>query len=164
MKIMIFYTLTLFLVSWVQMASDYFLGITGLSPNIVLIVVLYFGLVRGPMGGVLLGFFWGMMMDASSLGVMGLHALLYSGAGYLAGMLRRQLDEKKAWTQSIFSLGISFIYRVLYFVLDRIFSTGPHPLSWSVAVEPLLNAAMAPVFFWLMDAWCQLWDVRPVED
>ena len=75
-----------------------------MSADVILVVVLYFGLSRGPMTGELLGFFWGLLTDASSLGLMGMHALLYSAAGYLAVMLRRQLDENKVWTQAIFTL------------------------------------------------------------
>ena len=44
------------------------------------------------------------------LGLMGLHTLLYGMAGYTGGMVRRQLDETKAWTQAIFSLGVSLVY------------------------------------------------------
>src|SRR4051812_27685568 len=105
MKRPIFYVLTLLGVLWIQMAGNYFTGPSGLSANPVLIVVLYFGLSRGPLAGELLGFLWGLLVDASSLGLLGQHAILYAGAGFFAGALRRQLDEKKAWTQAIFSLG-----------------------------------------------------------
>ena len=36
------------------------------------------------------GFIWGLLIDASSLGLLGLHAVLYALAGYAAGMFRRQ--------------------------------------------------------------------------
>ncbi len=163
MKTALFYFLTMFFALWIQMAGNYFLGAWGLSANVILIIVLYFGLVRGPMTGILMGFFWGLLVDASSLGLIGLHAFLYACAGFIAGLLRRQLDEKKMWTQAIFTLGVSVLYTMFYFILDRVFSTGPHPVSWSMAAQPLLNAAVAPLFFWMMQGWAQLWDIAPVE-
>jgi len=163
MKTAVFYLLTIVLVLWVQMAGDYFVGASGFSGNTVLVVVLYFGLSRGPMTGEMLGLLWGLLIDASSLGLLGLHALLYAGAGYLAGMLRRQLDEKKAWTQAIFSIGVSLLYVLVYFIADRIFSFGPHPVSWPMIAQPLINGAMAPLFFWFMQQWSQLWDMLPQE-
>ena len=164
MKTAIFYLLTVVGVLWIQMAGNYFIGAPGLSANVVLVVVLYFGLARGPMTGELLGFLWGLLVDASSLGLVGLNALLYAGADYLAGMFRRQLDEKKLWTQAILSKGVSLLYVFCYFVIDRIFSPGPRPISWSIFAQPLSNGVVAPLFFWLMQRWGQLWDRLPQEE
>jgi rod shape-determining protein MreD len=164
MKKTLYYFITLLAILWIQMASDYFVGASGFSSNVVLIVVLYFGLARGPLVGESLGFLWGLLVDASSLGLIGLHALLYAGAGYLAGMLRRQLDQDKIWTQSIFSMIVSALYLVLYLLLDRMFSMGIRPLSWSISFQPLSNGFIAPFVFWLMQRWAQLWDYLPQEE
>ena len=163
MKKAIFYLLTTAGVLWIQMAGDYFVGASGFSANVVLVIVLYFGLSRGPMTGVVLGLIWGLLVDASGLGLIGLHALLFAASGYLAGMLRRQLDEKKIWTQAIFSTGVSGAFVLFYFVLDRLFSIGAHPFSVSMLAQPLINGAVAPLLFWLMLRWGQLWNMLPQE-
>src|SRR3989344_1279923 len=147
MKRSIFYSLTVVFVFLLQAGGNYFAGMSGFSANVVLVVVLYFGLSRGPMAGLLLGFLWGLMVDASSLGLLGLHALLYSAAGYFSGMLRRQLDEDKGWTQVIFSLMVSALYLAAYFVFEHLFSPSPRPLRWPMAAQPLINGAMAPPAF-----------------
>jgi len=144
MKKSIFYLMTVILILWIQMAGDFFVGAFGFSANVVLVVVLYFGLSRGPMAGEMLGLLWGLLMDASTLGMIGVHALLYAAAGYLAGMLRRQLDERKVWTQAILTTGVSGVYVLAYFILDRLFSNSPHPMSWSMLAQPLINGAVAP--------------------
>jgi rod shape-determining protein MreD len=164
MKKTLYYISTLLVVLWIQMASDYFVGASGLSSNVVLIVVLYFGLATGPLVGESLGFIWGLLVDASSLGLIGLHALLYAAVGYLAGMLRRQLDQDKVWTQSIFTLIVSTLYLVLYLLMDRMFAMGTRPLSWAIGVQPLSNGIIAPVVFWLMQRWARLWDYLPQEE
>src|ERR1017187_3183741 len=132
MKAAAYFVLSLWLILWLQLVGNYYVAEAGLSANIILVVVLYFGLTRGPLMAELLGFVWGLLIDASSLGLMGMHALLYSLAGHLAGLLRRQLDETKAWTQAIFTLAISLLYLVFYFGLDRLFSYGPQPVSWRI--------------------------------
>jgi len=164
MKKGIFYVITVILVLWIQMAINYFLGSSGFSMNVVLCAVLYFGLSRGPIVGESAGFAWGLLMDASSLGLLGLQAVLYAGAGFFAGILRRQLDENKAWTQTIFTLAISIVYVLLFFVLDRLFSAGPHPISWSLVTQPFINALTAPVIFWLLQRWSEFWDLVPLEE
>jgi rod shape-determining protein MreD len=163
MKKVTFYLLTLFLVVWAQMALNYYLGELGFSANVILIGVLFFGLSRGPLPGQLLGFLWGLLIDASTLGLMGQHALLYAAAGFLSGSLRRQLDENKAWTQCIFTLGMSVMYMLFYFILDRVFSQGPHPMSWSMLAQPILNSLLAPVLFWIMQGWSEVWSLTPRE-
>ena len=72
MKRSLFYVLTLSLIFWVQAAGNYFAGVSGVSANVVLITAIYFGLSRGPMAGQMLGFFLGLLIDASSLGLLGL--------------------------------------------------------------------------------------------
>jgi rod shape-determining protein MreD len=164
MKTALYYLLTLIGVFWVQGAINNFVGTSGFSINVVLVAVLYFGLSRGPMVGELLGFFWGLLVDASSLGLMGLHALLFTSGGYCGGMLRRQLDENKAWTQMIFSFGVSLLYVLVYLLLERVFAVESRPPSWSIAAQPLINAAAAPFVFWVMQRWSQFWDMAPVEE
>src|SRR5437762_7111568 len=80
MKRTLFYLMTLLGVLWLQMAGNYFAGSSGFSVDAILIVVLYFGLSRGPLAGEMLGFAWGLLMDASGLGLIGLHAFLYAGS------------------------------------------------------------------------------------
>jgi rod shape-determining protein MreD len=164
MKSILFYGVTLFGLFWFQVAINNFIGTSGFSINIVLIAVLYFGLARGPMPGQLLGFFWGLLLDASSLGLIGLHSLLFAATGYFGGMLRRQLDENKIWTQTIFTFGISFLYVVCYLVLERIFAVATRPPSWSMAAQPFINAAAAPLLFWLIQRWAQFWDMTPRKE
>jgi rod shape-determining protein MreD len=160
----LFFLITLVLVTWVQLAGNLFMGTSGLGANFVLVIVLYMGLAKGPLAGEMMGFFWGLLVDASSLGLMGLHAVLYAAVGFLAGMLRRQLDENKVWTQTIFTLIVSVFYGVFYFTLDRIFSPGPHPVSWGLLLQPFINSLVAPIVFWVMRRWSQLWDFIPQEE
>jgi len=159
----IYYVLTLWGVLWLQILLNHFLGGTWAAVDLILVTVLFNGLSRGPLVAEGMGFVWGLLSDASSLGLMGIHALLYAGSGYLAGIVRRQLDETQAWTQMLFTFGISVLYALLYLLLDRLFGRGNRPAGWSLVIHPFVNAVIAPVVFWLMQRWSESWDIFPLE-
>ena len=125
--------------------------------------MLHFGLTRGPWSGEWMGFVLGLLMDASSLGLLGIHAILYSLAGYAAGMFRRQLDASKLWTQAIFSWMVSMVYFALYLVVERFFSVNEGSFQWACLTVPVMNAVFAPLVFQALDFWSQVWDMTPVE-
>lgn len=163
MKKFLYYSVTLVGILWLQVVCNHFLGGSWASINGVLVAVLFFGLSRGPLVGQLMGFGWGLLMDASSLGLMGLHTLIYAAAGYTGGMVRRQLDETKAWTQAIFSFAATIAYLALYMVLYHFFSIGGVPVTWRLALQPLANAVIAPMEFWCLERWSEAWTMTRVE-
>src|SRR5262249_26074237 len=121
------------------------------------------GLVRGPWAGIWMGFLWGLMMDASSLGLLGIQAMLFSITGYAAGILRRQLDASKLWTQTIFSWMVSTIYIGCYLLVGRFFAIPQKPFQWVFLTVPLINAFVAPLVFRALEQWAHAWDIRVVE-
>jgi rod shape-determining protein MreD len=159
----LYFVLTMWIVLWAQVVSNHFLGGTFFSVQWILLVVLHFGLARGPWVGESLGFAWGLLVDASSLGMLGLHAILYALVGYTAGMLRRQLDSSKVWTQTIFSWMVSIVYFVLYFIVQRFFSVDEGPFQWILLTVPVMNALCAPMVFRVLETWAKMWDLEPVE-
>src|SRR5438128_2269023 len=81
MKRILYFVLTLWIFLWAQVVSNHYLGGTLFSVQWILLAVLHFGLIRGPWVGETMGFIWGLLVDASSLGLLGLHAMLYALAG-----------------------------------------------------------------------------------
>lgn len=65
------------------------LGLPGATPDLVLVVVMAYGFVRGPLVGAAVGFAGGMLLDLAppSIGYFGLSALLLALAGYVAGVV-----------------------------------------------------------------------------
>lgn len=163
MKRTLYYVLTLWIWLWIQVASNHFLGGTLFSVQWILLAVLHFGLLRGPWTGEMMGFIWGLFVDASSLGLLGLHAVLYALAGYAAGMFRRQLDISKLWTQTISTWMASVVYFALYLLITRFLSSGEEPFQWAVFTVPVMNAVMAPVVFRALALWAQAWGMAPEE-
>jgi hypothetical protein len=65
------------------------LGLPGATPDLVLVVVMAFGFVRGPVAGAAIGFAAGLLLDLAppSLGYFGLSAALLAVAGFAAGVV-----------------------------------------------------------------------------
>ncbi len=61
------------------------LKLAGISPNIILILVVSFGLMRGRTEGMLLGFFCGLLLDILYGGYLGIFAMVYLLIGYING-------------------------------------------------------------------------------
>lgn len=110
-----------------------------------------------------MGFMLGILVDASSLGLLGVHAILYSLAGYTAGIVRRQLDASKIWTQTLFTWMASVVYVTLYLVVEKFFSANEGSFQWAFVTVPVMNAIFAPVVFQALEYWSQVWDMEPVE-
>lgn len=63
--------------------------IASVKPNLMVILTISFGLMRGRMSGLLIGFAGGMCMDLFYPGPIGLNALLYMWIGYASGYCYR---------------------------------------------------------------------------
>lgn len=60
-------------------------------PNLLLILTLSVGLLRGRIEGMFAGFFCGLVMDIFSGGMLCFYSLIYMYIGYLNGILRKSL-------------------------------------------------------------------------
>lgn len=69
------------------------IAIASIAPNLMIVFIVSFGLMRGKKSGLLIGFFSGLMMDMMCmvLGryVIGFHAVIYMYIGYLCGYCYR---------------------------------------------------------------------------
>lgn len=78
------------LVSFILQCSIFpAISIASVKPNLLLILPVAFGLMRGKREGMFMGFFGGLMMDLFFSNVIGFHALIYTFIGYLNGCCYR---------------------------------------------------------------------------
>lgn len=66
------------------------LSFAGIAPNLLIIVVSAFGLMRGKKEGLLVGFFCGLLVDIFFGFYLGVYALLYMYVGYINGLLQKR--------------------------------------------------------------------------
>lgn len=131
-------------VIWLLAISDY-----SITPDIVILAVIYIGIKRGNIEGAVSGFIAGIIYDILSASFLGLLALAYSIAGFAAGYFHREEDEKYLYKYQflivvfVCSLISNFIYFGIYMqgtgvsffevMITHIFATSAYTTLISVA-------------------------------
>lgn len=90
-----------------------------ISPNLILIVVTSFALIRGKKEGMYLGFFSGLLVDIffGYGGVVGFHGLTYMYIGYVMGLLF-EIFYMNDILIPVVLIGISDIfYNMIYYII-----------------------------------------------
>lgn len=87
-KIVLFFIITIcFLLQTTVFQAITFANI---APNLLIIVVSAFGLMRGKKEGLIIGFFCGLLIDIFFGFYLGVYALLYMYIGYINGMFQKR--------------------------------------------------------------------------
>ena len=79
----------IFVTAMVQCLLFQVFEIASIKPNLLLIVTVSFGLMRGRTSGLLTGFFSGLTLDTMFPGQLGMQALIYMWIGYFSGYCYR---------------------------------------------------------------------------
>lgn len=101
--ITIFLLISFFVMQGTLFAS---LDFGSVSPNLLLVLVVSLGLMRGKRTGLLIGFFSGFLADIFFGAYMGFFSLLYMYLGYLAGFFHRIFYPEEV-KLPMFLIGIS---------------------------------------------------------
>lgn len=92
-KRIIYYVSAVLVCFLMQTAVFDFLNLAGVVPNILLILTVSMGFIRGKKTGIIIGFFCGLLIDVFSGEVMGQYALLYLLFGYANGWFHTYFYE-----------------------------------------------------------------------
>lgn len=113
-----------------------------ITPDFVIIFVIYLGYTRGHIAGMVAGFVSGLVLDILSGSFIGLSALSYCIAGFAAGYFNRQLTEKSAKRSSM--IGIIFICTLIaYSIFFAVYFQG----SQISFVEIFLKYVITTTFY-----------------
>lgn len=109
-EILICFILQTTVFQWVALAH--------VTPNLLLILTVAIGLMRGRTEGLLVGFVCGLLIDFCYGDVIGLYALIFMLIGYLNGYSHR-IFVKDDLTIPILLVGVSqFVYFFLFYVFE----------------------------------------------
>ena len=122
--------------------------------DLVLIVVVYLGLVFGPVTGLLLGMTAGLIQDALSSGLIGVGGLAKTVVGFVAGLLGTQFNvASPLFRFLVFILGTvihAVIFMGLYVLLDLRQFDSPYAAVMSQAIgNGFLGVVGAELVEWL---------------
>jgi rod shape-determining protein MreD len=110
LEIIICFILQTTVFQWVALAH--------VTPNLLLILTVATGLMRGRTEGLTVGFACGLLIDFCYGDVLGLYALIYMLIGYLNGYSHR-IFVKDDLTIPILLVGVSqFVYFFLFYVFE----------------------------------------------
>lgn len=91
-------------------------SLAGITPNLLLILAVSTGFMRGRSAGLLVGFFSGLLIDCLYGNIIGLCALIYMLIGYLNGYANK-IFVKDDFTIPLILVGVSeLIYFFLYYI------------------------------------------------
>jgi rod shape-determining protein MreD len=116
----------------------------GAAPQFLLAMTVVVAARRGPVPAMLAGFAWGLFSDTLRADLFGADALLFSLAGYAAGMVRSQVDlgAPEPLAATVFLL--TWAYALLLGVLAHVFLKSFLWVGWiQFITAPFMNALVA---------------------
>ncbi|HWW88146.1 MAG TPA: rod shape-determining protein MreD [Vicinamibacterales bacterium] len=122
------------------------------APDLVLVVVVFVGLMWGPVAGLLAGTVAGLAQDALTSGVLGIGGLSKTIVGFLSGVIGTQFIVAAWLPRFVVFFGATAVnaaaFMGLYALLDlRHFGTPYARVAW----EGLANAVIGLVLFQIVE-------------
>jgi len=115
----IFYVVLCIVALILQITLLRFLAIQNITPDLLLIIIIFLSIREGQVTGILFGFFAGLLDDLTAAGLIGLSALSKALAGYIAGLF--------------FGIKSGLEIRILGLIV--LFSTLSHELIMSIVIS-----------------------------
>ena len=128
------------------------LSFANIAPNLLIIVVASFGLMRGKAEGMYIGFFSGLLIDIFFGFYLGVYALLYMYVGYVTGLLqKRYYPEDIKFPLLIISASDLISNLIIYLIL---FLTRSRYDFWyyfgNVIIPELVYTTIITLFLYLL--------------
>lgn len=125
--------------------------IFGLKPDLIMVVVVVFSLLKGEKEGTISGFASGLLQDIFSTGILGINALVKTVIGFVCGILKEKIfREHILFIIPLITFIASFTQSILIFLLLHAFGI-EYGLTWSlkqVALpEALYSSLLSPFIF-----------------
>lgn len=151
-RMAVFYFVSFWTALIVQFGWSRYADIYGIAPNVILVMLMFIGLTRGPMAGQVMGFLWGLSWDVMNIELFGSHTLVLTCIGYFSGSFSRLWDESKVVTQITLVGMASIVYQGALMLVYQIFSPSRHivSLNYISLIQPFFNMVITPVVFLLV--------------
>jgi rod shape-determining protein MreD len=132
-----------------------YLPIQRIRPDIVLVLILYWGLTFPPVSGGIHAFFLGYLMDLFSGNSLGLFTFTRPLLFYLAQLFKGRLYLESLPSQSLFVFVFALFEGLLIFILLSALNPAPlgnlYPLFFTVFLpQSFLTGMITPVLFVLL--------------
>lgn len=133
-----------------QTTVFHFIELANVVPNLMLIITMSFGLMRGRKEGLLVGFFSGLLIDIFFGTVLGPFAFIYMTMGYINGFFHRIYyveDVLLPMTMiTINEIVYNLIVYILYFLLRSKILFGDYLIT--VILPEMMYTILVTLFFY----------------
>jgi rod shape-determining protein MreD len=134
--------------------------ILGLKPDLIMVVVVVFSLLKGAKEGTVSGFASGLLQDIFSAGLLGINALAKTVIGFTCGILKEKIfHEHILFLIPLITFIASLMQSILMFLLLHAFGI-EYNLAWGlkqVALpEALYSSLLSPFIFLAINKLFQL--------
>jgi rod shape-determining protein MreD len=138
----------LFVAAIAQVSVFSQLHVFGAVPDVLLVTLVGFSLLRGSLSGAVGGFFAGLLVDTASLGTLGLTSLVLTLAGYWIGRYGETTGRDRAHAPFLSVAVVTVLYQlgllVMHFVLGESAPAGPvvRALAPAIVLNLVLTAPL----------------------
>jgi rod shape-determining protein MreD len=119
------------------------LPLPGAAPDLLLVLVVAFGLIEGPLSGMTTGFVAGVLADSLADHQLGRLALAYAVVGYLAGFMED--DTERSTLLPFAAVGVGAVTAVLLFAGEGMLLGDPRVTLHAVGRSLLSSVPYAVV-------------------
>jgi len=114
-KIILFIIITICFI--LQTTTFQTLSFANITPNLLIIVVASFGLMRGRKEGMYIGFFCGLLVDIFCGFYLGIYALLYMYIGYINGGFQKRFFPDDITLPMILIAGSDLVSNLIIYII-----------------------------------------------
>ena len=142
----ILFMVTLF---FVHLLFYQYISVGEIFPDLFLVMTVYAGLIWGPEGGSLVGFFAGIAQDSFSFTYFGLHALAKVLVGFVIGKVRHSFFSGKPTVQTVILLTAKIAHDAVFYGIffARTNESFWHQLLFVSAPSAFYTAALGVLLF-----------------
>lgn len=148
----LFFALILIITAFAQVSFFPAINALGVSPNLVLVLVLVWSGTRGVPEGLVWVFALGLLLDLLTLDPLGAHGLALVPVALIGGLTRRRLFHSGVIIPMVAVVGATLAYQLVGLLVAAL--TGPHaPFGGSVTagmLTALLNLVVVPPLYLAM--------------
>lgn len=133
-----------------QSTVFHFFELSGVVPNLLLIVTMSFGLMRGRREGLLVGFFSGLLIDIFFGSILGPYAFIYMSLGYFNGFFHRIYYVEDVLLPMIMITINDFMFNVIIYVIFFLLRNKLHFLEYLIHVifPEMIYTIIITLFFY----------------
>lgn len=149
-KIVLFFIISICFVLQTTMFPA--LSFVDITPNLLIIVVASFGLMRGKTEGMFIGFFSGLLIDIFCGFYLGMYALLYMYVGYLTGLFQKRFYPEDIKLPLVIISASDLISNLLIYII-LFLTRSRYDFGYyfaNVILPELIYTTIITIFFYLL--------------